>query len=351
MPNIAAVATIQFQNKISQEEVKKHSKDLFLENFPQVERMLAAFDNTEIKTRNFCKPLSYYAGDQSFEQRNNDYINLSVEYTSNAITEASNKAGFILSDLTDIVFVSSTGLATPSIDALLINKLRLSPYLGRTPIWGLGCGGGVSGLAKVNAIAKANPKAIVVFVCVELCSLTLIKTDYSKSNFIGSSLFSDGVSAAIILGDEITKEPKISIVNCCSKLYYDTIDIMGWEFQDAGFKVVFSKDIPSFIHENIKNDIDDFLQVNGLTIDDIKNFIFHPGGKKVIDAYNSSLDLKDVDLQYTAQIMQENGNMSSATVIYVLERFMSAGYEPGYGLMLAMGPGFSSEMILLKMNA
>ena len=350
MPFITAVATIDLPNKIKQTEVKEHARGLFAENFPQVDRLIHAFDNTEIVTRNFCKPMNYYSKPNTFEERNNEYISNALEYSVEAIEDCIVKAGINKGDITDIIFVSTSGLATPSMDALIINKLRLDPHINRIPVWGLGCGGGVSGMAKANTLAKANPDAVVLLIAVELCSLTLIKTDYSKSNFIGSSLFSDGIAACIIKGDNHVSDKQITYKAASSKLYYDSLEVMGWDFQDTGFKVLFSKDIPTFINEHIKEDIVTFLAKQGLGLKDIKNFIFHPGGKKVLDAYKDALKVEGDFLKNTREVMNANGNMSSVTVLYVLEKFMNDGYQDGYGLMLAMGPGFSSEMVLLTMK-
>ena len=323
---------------------------MFAENFPQVDRLIHAFDNTEIVTRNLCRPMNYYSEPNTFEQRNNDYISSSLEYSVQAIEDCIVKAGISKKDITDILFVSTTGLATPSIDALIINKLRLNPHINRIPMWGLGCAGGVSGMARANALAKANPAAVVLLVAVELCSLTLIKNDYSKSNFIGSSLFSDGIAACIVKGDDHGKDEEITYIASSSKLYYDSLEVMGWDFQDTGFKVLFSKDIPTFINEHIKEDIEKFLAKQQLDLSDIKNFIFHPGGKKVLDAYAGALHAEGDFLKNTREVMNANGNMSSVTVLYVLEKFIAGGFKDGYGLMLAMGPGFSSEMVLFKMK-
>ena len=350
MPFIAAVSKIDLPFKAGQQEVKQQAKEMFSANFPEAGRLIFAFDNTEIKYRNFCEPLSYYKIPNTFEERNNNYIQTALNYSVQAIEDCVTKAGIDKTDITDIIFVSTTGLATPSMDALIINKLRLNPHINRIPVWGLGCGGGVSGMAKANTLARANPDAVVLLVAVELCSLTLIKSDYSKSNFIGSSLFSDGIAASIIKGDNFKSGNHINYVASSSKLYYDSLDVMGWDFQDTGFKVLFSKDIPAFIHEHIKHDIDAFLAKRNLSIGDIKNFIFHPGGKKVLDAYERSLNVEGDFLKNTREVMNDYGNMSSATVLYVLEKFMREGFEPGYGLMLAMGPGFSSEMVLLEVK-
>lgn len=351
MPHIAATSTIDLPHKTKQQDVKQQAHELFSANFPQTDRLIFAFDNTGIITRNFCKPLSYYVEPNTFGQRNNDYIENALNYSVLAIEDCIAKAGVSKDDITDIIFVSTTGLATPSLDALIINKMRLNQHVNRSPLWGLGCAGGVSGMAKANMAAIANPNAVVLLVAVELCSLTLIKTDYSKSNFIGSSLFSDGIAACIIKGDNYHQQNnKIAYVASGSKLYYDSLDVMGWGFNDTGFKVLFSKDIPTFIHENVKADITEFLAKQNLQLSDIKSFIFHPGGKKVLDAYTDALQVEGDFLNKTRAVMNDNGNMSSVTVLYVLERFMREGFEDGYGLMMAMGPGFSSEIVLLKLT-
>ncbi|RYZ98805.1 MAG: type III polyketide synthase [Sphingobacteriaceae bacterium] len=350
MPFIAAASKIDLPDKIDQMVVKEFAHSMFAANFPQVERLIYAFDNTGIKQRNFCKPLDYYAHPHTFEERNNDYLQLALQFSVQAIEDCMAKAGVSKEDITDVFFVSTSGLATPSMDALIINKMRLNPNANRAPLWGLGCAGGVSGMARAATAAKANPDAVVLLIAVELCSLTLIKNDYSKSNFIGSSLFSDGIAACIVKGDNHAEKQSVQYIASGSKLYYDSLDVMGWDFQDTGFKVLFSKDIPTFINERVKGDIADFLSKQGLRLSDIKNFIFHPGGKKVLDAYMEALQLEDNALDHTRNVMRDYGNMSSVTVLYVLEQFMTRGFTDGYGLMLAMGPGFSSEMVLLQMQ-
>jgi alkylresorcinol/alkylpyrone synthase len=269
-----------------------------------------------------------------------------------AIEQCITAARITKEEITDIIFISTKGLSTPSLDALIINEMRLNQYINRIPIFGLGCAGGVAAYAKASFIAKANPDAIVLLVAVELCSLTFLNSDLSKSNFIGSSLFADGVAACIISGTnhEIKTKKTIQFLTSQSKLYYDTLDIMGWEFLDKGFKVVFSQDIPTFISKNIYADVSLFLEKQNLKLTDIKNFVFHPGGKKVLTAYEESLAVDGDFLKNTREVMNDNGNMSSPTVLYVLERFYSKGFENGYGLMLSVGPGFSSEMVLLQMR-
>ncbi len=351
MPFIAAASKIDFPDKIPQQDVKNYARSLFEPSFPQIERIISAFDNTEIQFRNFCRPIDFYATLTTFQQRNDEYVRCALEYSIQATNECLLKADITREAITDIIFVSSTGLATPSIDALIINKMRLSPNTRRTPVFGLGCAGGVSGMAKANLFAKANPDAVVLLIAVELCSLTFLQNDFSKSNFIASGLFSDGVAACIIKGDAHDKENKnhkVTYIAARSKLYYDSLDVMGWEFLDSGFKVIFSQDIPTIIHKNVSADATAFLEIHNLQLPDIKNFIFHPGGKKVLTAYTEALQAEGDFLKNTREVMNAYGNMSSATVLYVLEKFMQEGFEPGYGLMAALGPGFSSEMVLLE---
>jgi len=314
--------------------------------------MLIAFDNTEIMTRNFCKPLDYYAELHNFQEQNEEYIRISLEYSVKAIEECISSAHIQKEEITDIIFVSTTGLSTPSLDALIINKMRLSQNINRMAIFGLGCGGGVSGYSKACTLAIANPDAVVLLVAVELCSLTFLRNDYSKSNFIGSSLFADGVAACLITGDhhEHKSRKEITFLANESKIYYDSLDVMGWQFMDTGFKVLFSSDIPTIIENNVRNDVTSFLDKQNLKLSDIKNFIFHPGGKKVLTAYEEALGVEGDFLKNTREVMNDNGNMSSTTVLYVLERFYKHGFENGYGLMVSMGPGFSCEMVLLQMN-
>jgi alkylresorcinol/alkylpyrone synthase len=352
MPALTAISKIDFPYKVDQTEVKEGARRLFKPSFPHVERLLSVFDNTEINTRNFCKPLSYYSQPHSFQEQNQEYIRISLEYSVEAIEKCLLTAGMIKSEITDIIFVSTTGLATPSLDALIANKMRLNQGIGRIPVFGLGCAGGVAGFSKANILAKANPDAVVLLVAVELCSLTFLKNDFSKSNFIGTSLFSDGVAACIITGDNHKNKPgnNITFIASESKLYYDSLDVMGWEFLNSGFKVLFSNDIPTIIADNIGNDIGSFLDRYQLTVSQIKNFIFHPGGKKVLTAFEDALQVEGDFLKNTREVMNENGNMSSATVLYVLEKFCTSGFKNGYGLMVAMGPGFSCEMVLLQMN-
>lgn len=354
MPEVISVSKAEFPFKTEQNKLKEFAKDIFGPEYKDIDRILESYDNAEIISRNLSVPVEYFYQKKSFREKNDQFIKFTIDYSTGVIKESILKSGIDKNDITDFIFVSSTGISTPSPDALLINEMKLNPYINRTPVWGLGCAGGVSGIAKASVIAKANPKAVVLLLAVELCSLTFIRSDLSKSNLIAAGLFSDGIASVIITGDEYALKgnlnSKIKITDSQSRLYYDSIDVMGWEVIDSGFKVIFSKDIPAIVNRNVKQDIEIFLKKNNLRIEDIQNYVVHPGGKKVIDAYVNALSIKPEMLNNTRRVLRENGNMSSSTALYVLNEFIDSGFEDGYGLMMSLGPGFSSEMVLLEMK-
>ncbi len=354
MAYISAVQTIKFPFKISQTELKEFASNLFAESFQDIDRLLEVFDNTGITNRNLCVPIDFFTKDYTFQEKNNLFKKISLEYAIKCIENILTDTGLDKNKITDIIYFSTTGLTTPSLDALIIDKMKLNPNINRTPIWGLGCAGGVSAVSKANVIANANPDAVVLLIGVELCSLTFIRNDLSKSNFIATSLFSDGVSAAIISGENskkiVNSNCTIKILSSRSKLYPESEDVMGWEFIDSGFKVVFSKDIPNLVNTLIKDDIISYLKDNKLTLADIKNFVVHPGGAKVINAYEESLLIERGKLKNTIETLRDYGNMSSVTVLYVLQKFLKDGIDNGKGLMMSLGPGFSCEMVLLEMQ-
>ncbi|CAN5437173.1 type III polyketide synthase BpsA [soil metagenome] len=354
MPFIIDTAPLRLPHWSRQSELKDFAKNLFSEVYKDIDRLLEVFDNTGIESRNLCVPVEFFKQNISFSKKNKIYQDLALTYSIQVIEDLLKKTNVRKEQITDLIFVSSTGLATPGIDASIINDMKLNDNVRRTPIWGLGCAGGVSGIEKAYLTAKALPESLVLLVCVELCSLTFIKNDLSKSNFVATSLFSDGVCACLIAGDlafkELKTECRIEILDTKSKLYPDSRDVMGWEIIDEGLKVVFSQSIPSIVEANVRNDITDFLSGHELELGDLKNFIVHPGGTKVIQAYEKALDLKEDDLFYSKKIIRENGNMSSATVLYILNEFIMNGMKEEYGLLMALGPGFSSSSVLVKVN-
>ena len=356
MPYIIDTSVIDFEYRQNQSVVKNYAMEMFKEQILRFPKLQLVFDNTQIQNRNFCVPLEFFLNKHTFSEINNIFQKVALESGKKSILQLLSCTGVDKKDITDLIFVNSTGLATPTIDALIINDLEMNYNINRYPVWGLGCVGGVSGISKANSIAIANPDALVILVNAELCSITLRHKDYSMSNFIATSLFSDGVSSVLIAGkrayQKLINKPayKVKIIDTLARLYHSSLNVMGWEFLDDGFKVIFSKDIPNIISTKVKGDVFDFLNKNKLQITGIKNFIAHPGGAKIIDSYRDSFGVQERMLKYERSVLSNYGNMSSATVIYVLNEFFRKGFVQGKGLMLAVGPGFSSEVILLNIS-
>ncbi|MFL6559840.1 MAG: type III polyketide synthase, partial [Bacillus sp. (in: firmicutes)] len=250
---------------------------------------------------------------------------------------------------------STTGIATPSIDARIMNLLQFNSHTKRVPIWGLGCAGGAAGLSRAYEYCLAYPKAKVLVLSVELCSLTFQRNDLSKSNLIGTTLFADGAACALVCGDALNlsdfrkKHSSPSILATQSTLMPNSLDVMGWDIKNSGLYVVFSRDIPHIIEEWLKPNVSGFLAEQQIDLRQIDYFIAHPGGKKVIDAYVKSLAIPPSMTEVSLEVLKQFGNMSSATIFYVLNRYMEMDIPQGaLGLGTALGPGFSSELLLFR---
>ncbi|GLB57923.1 type III polyketide synthase [Cytobacillus sp. NCCP-133] len=359
MPAILSVAEAIPEHVLRQEQVMGFARDLFSESFKDIERLLKAFHNGQIEKRHFAKGLEWFKADKSFEEKNNVYIEQAIQLGTKAIINCLDNEMFLkkqipYEEIEAIFTISSSGIATPSIEARIMNKLPFSEHTKRIPIWGLGCAGGASGLSRAYEYCLAFPDAKVLVLSIELCSLTFQRNDRSKSNLIGTSLFADGVACALLTGDNVEMEPiqKKAALPCIagtqSTTMRDSLDVMGWEVKDDGFYVVFSKDIPAIIESWLKPKVSEFLQKKGMKMEEINHFVAHPGGKKVIEAYQMALQFDPEKTKISLDVLKEYGNMSSATILYVLKRFMEIGQRGETGLAAALGPGFSSELLLLE---
>ncbi len=350
MPHIAGIETVVPQFCYGQTEVRDFARRMFDASPLNVERLLPIFLNTTITERYFCMPAAWYGANHSFEEKNGLYVENARSLSEQAVRKLCESCALAPQEIDHLFFVSTTGIATPSLDAHLFNTLQLKPSLRRTPIWGLGCAGGVAGLARAADWLKAYPTKKAVVVALELCSLTFIRNDLSKANFVATSLFADGAAAALLLGDECAQARARGFEVLASEAitWRDSLDVMGWEVAASGLKVLFSRDIPSIVLESARPGILQFLEQQNLALSDIANFLSHPGGAKVIAAYCEALALPEEKTQHMRNVLSRYGNMSSATVLFVLREYLqSADYRSG-DLMLSttLGPGFSSEMIL-----
>ncbi|WP_407968805.1 type III polyketide synthase [Bacillus altitudinis] len=360
MAYILSVGTSLPKHHVDQQAAAQFARSQFKRSFKDIDRLLKAFNNGEIESRQFVQPIDWYQEIHSFEEKNNLYIEKALAHAKEAVFHCLHETAFLtkpvpFDEIDALFFISSTGLSTPSLDAKLMNVLPFSPYTKRVPIWGLGCGGGAAGLSRAYEYIRAYPEAKVLVVACELCSLTFQPQDQSKSNLIGTSLFGDGTAAVLLTGKKAASKytrlktvPKV--LGTQSVTMKDSEDVMGWDFTADGFRVIFSRDIPSLISGWLKEQVDQFLHQLGFSTEDVSVFLAHPGGKKVIDAYLESLSLQDHQLFSSKEVLKQHGNMSSATVLYVIKHFLEhQSLDAGQvGLCGALGPGFSSELLLMK---
>ena len=347
-PKILSVATALPPYRIGQGEVKEFARGMFSGAYGDFERLLKIFDSTNIDGRYFCVPAVWFERDRGFTEKNALYVEHALDLSEKAARRALNRAGAEPEDVGAIFFVSTTGLSTPSLDSKLIFRLGLSEHTRRVPIWGLGCAAGVAGLARTADHARAYPGELALLVGVELCGLTFQRGDLSKANLISTSLFADGAAAALVGSGVDAVGPEL--IGSHSTTWPDTEDIMGWDLVETGFKVRISRSIPTLVRRRMTENLLAACASAGISPEDIEHFLIHPGGTKVLDALEEVLGLEPGDLTLPREVLRECGNMSSVTVMFVLERFLgSREFAPGeHGLISALGPGFSAEHVFFR---
>ncbi|MFY9948398.1 MAG: 3-oxoacyl-[acyl-carrier-protein] synthase III C-terminal domain-containing protein [Candidatus Sulfotelmatobacter sp.] len=315
--------------------------------------------NVTVDGRYLAIPAEQYVDIKTWGQANDIWIKVAQELGERALCLALHNAGLKKEDLGCLLFTTVTGVASPSIDGMLINRMGLPANIRRTPIFGLGCVAGAAGIARASDYVRAYPSQAAALVSVELCSLTLQREDLSVANLISSGLFADGSAAVIVTGDEFesaqlenfgTKISGPTILATRSIFYPNTEDMMGWNISEKGFRIILSTEVPTLIRQNLGRDVDSFLADNGHQRSDLKSFVLHTGGPKVLDASADALGLHNGELDASWDCLRKVGNLSSASVLCVLEDVMkNRRPAPGtLGLLAAMGPGFCSELLLLQ---
>jgi len=369
-PRLLSVATALPRHIASQTAARALAARMFEEGLdPEDRRLIGVFDSSGIETRYFCMPLEWYAQVRTFGEMNARYLEHALELAAEAAARALARAGLTPADVDHVVFVSSTGLATPSVDARLANVLSFRSDVRRTPIWGLGCAGGAAGLARARDFTLADPSAHVLLIALELCSLTFQRRDLDRRSLVAAALFADGAAAAVIAGADAHASGAngsgngagadhgtgagargFELLASRSMLWRDTLDVMGWDVDQHGLHVIFSRDIPTIVREWVRPNLDSFLAANGTSLERLTHLIAHPGGPKVLAAYGEALGLPPEAFRHAREVLRECGNMSSPTCLFVLERALAAGdIRPGDSAVLAaLGPGFSSELVLMR---
>jgi alkylresorcinol/alkylpyrone synthase len=327
---------------LEQKDVVVRAGQLFGER-RDVERLMPIFGNTGIDRRYSCVPIEWYNADHGWQDRTALYVSNAVDLLEKVARALLEEANLTIDDIDGIVVSSTTGIATPSLDALVIERMQLRRDIRRLPIFGLGCAGGVIGLSRAADLAKSRPGSRVMFLVVELCALTFRKNDLTKSNFVATALFGDGAAGAILSTDG--DGPAFGASG--EYTWPDSLGIMGWDVEEDGLKAIFSQSIPMLVANDFTTILHAFLQKNDLKLTDIDRFACHPGGAKVLDALEDAFQIERGALTESRSVLRDFGNMSAVTALFVLER-MDWRKENQRILMTALGPGFSSVMQLLE---
>jgi len=347
IPRIAATATALPAHYASQDDILAALRDYWGAAHFNVDRLEDLHRSTQVMGRHLALPLADYPALDTFAKRNDAWIRVATDLAEQVAADALRAAGLVPADIDHLFFVSVTGIATPSIDARLVNRLGFRPNVKRTPIFGLGCVAGAAGIARAADYLRAFPGQRALLISVELCSLTMQHADTSMANVIASGLFGDGAAAVVLAADD---GPGPRVLASDAVFYAGTERIMGWDVIDTGFKIVLSSQVPAIAREHVGGDVTRFLAAHGLARSDITHWVAHTGGPKVLEAFQEALALPAGAIDRSWESLRTVGNLSSASVLFVLDDLLRAGTaRPGdRGLLLAMGSGFCTEMALLQ---
>ncbi len=341
-PRLLSLATAVPAFALGQAEVTERARRLFAGRAAELDRLMPVFAHAGIERRYSCVPLDWYEKPHGWAERNALYLEHAERLLDSAARSALAQARLAPAEIDAVIAVSTTGIATPSLDARLIGRLGLRAEVKRLPLFGLGCAGGVLGLARAGDLVRAAPDARVLLLVVELCALSFRKNDVSKSNIVATALFGDGAAAAVVSASGSGPALGAAGEHCWPR----SLDVMGWEVAEDGLKAVFSRDIPALVRRDVRDVAGAFLARHGLELRDIDRFICHPGGAKVLSAFEEAFRLPDGALADARGVLRDYGNMSAATVLFVLERALRAG-RGGRLLVAALGPGFTAGFQLL----
>ncbi|MGH9688140.1 MAG: type III polyketide synthase [Candidatus Acidiferrales bacterium] len=346
---IAGVGSAFPKHYYDQELLVAALKNYWRDRLPNPDILDRLDDSMKVDGRYTARPIEFYQNMQTWGQANDAWIEVGLEIGEQALCRALAGAGVEPDQLSAIFVTSVTGIAAPSLDARLVNRMGLSRNIKRIPIFGLGCVAGAAGIARAADYVRGYPDQTAALLSIELCSLTLQRDDLSMAHLISALLFGDGAAAAVVAGDEVeSRGPEILATK--SILYPNSERTMGWDISEKGFRIVLSPEVPETVLRHLGVDVDEFLGEQGLRRSDIKSWVMHTGGPKVLEATAEALGLTKKDLAASWECLRKVGNLSSTSVLLVLEDvYKNRRPAPGtMSILAAMGPGFCSELVLLR---
>jgi alkylresorcinol/alkylpyrone synthase len=340
---LVSLASASPPHHFAQDEVAEAARRLFAHRYRDFDRLFPVFRNAGVQRRQSVLPLDWYLQYRSSPKRAAAYLSGAVDLFCAAAREALARAGLSAADVDTIVTISSTGIATPSLEARAMERLGFREDVSRVPVFGLGCAGGVTGVSIAARLAQAQPGAVVLLVAVELCTLAFRPDELSSANIVATALFGDGAAACVLRagGDGLAE-----ITGAAEHTWPNTLNLMGWNVDSLGLGVIFDRSIPSFAAKRLRPAVEGALERMGLGLDDVDRFVCHPGGAKVIEALETSLDLGQGVLNFEREVLADHGNMSAPTVIFVLERALAAAAR-GRLVLTALGPGFTASCLAM----
>jgi alkylresorcinol/alkylpyrone synthase len=345
-PRVAAIATAVPPFALDQEIVVARLRKL-LDDSPRLDRLLPVFANSGIRRRYSAVPLDWFDAAHSWPERNRAYVSSALDLIETVAGRLLDRAETDIEEIGAVVVVSTTGIATPSLDALLIERMGLPRTVQRLPIFGLGCAGGAIGLGRAAALSAASPDRAVLFLVVELCTLAFRRHDDGKSDIVATALFGDGAAGVLLRCDGTGP----GIVACGDYTWPASLGVMGWDIAEDGFRAIFSRDVPQIVGSGLGEAAREFLGRHGYALGDIDRFVCHPGGPKVIAACEETFGLPPGILEDERLILRDFGNMSAASVLFVLDRAMARAQDSAEtwrrALVTAPGPGFSAGFAVL----
>ncbi len=338
------------EHRMSQEDVRARAAILFGDTYPQFDRLARSFASAGIDQRYSVVPIDWFSQPHGWKDRNDAFLDGALQMFMTASQRALADAGWAADEVDCVVSVTSTGIATPTLDARAFKAMGFRDDIMRVPLFGLGCAGGVSGLSVAQALASANPAGKVLLVVVEACSLSFRSDRLQKADIIATVLFGDGSAAACLSAERPARRTPISLGAGHQKIWPDTLDIMGWDVDETGFGVVFDRAIPTFVTEEFEAAATGALKAANLDPGQIDRFVCHPGGAKVVEAIEGALHLEQGSLDAERETLRQAGNMSAPTVLFVMKSVLDSGRR-GQMMACALGPGFTASFLPFHVGA